>query len=411
MSHSLRLSLFCAAIFGALGVYAPFWPVWLEARSLSNLEIAVLLSIPGWIRVATAPLLTQLADRTGRKRRITLAAAWSAVISFALFPLMPTFVGLFLVSCAFGISFTALVPMSDQSILAAAHTHGLQYGRIRLWGSLSFLVLAIVAGELLGGRDATVIFTVILAVLFLAAISGHMLPAFDSAPAGAKERPTFAETFVVPGLTRVLFAYGLIMASHATATAFSTLHWQAAGINERTIGVLWAVGVVAEIVLFALGAHLIRRLGPRGLLLSAAGLAALRWAGTATTTSVPLLLLIQSSHAFTFGAAHLGLMDFVTRSVPPRLSTTALGLAAAVSGLFSASLIFASGPLYDRFVGNAFLVMIVPAALAACLVARRLPEAEFPATGPSDPDIPDSSSADVGILIHGTPPDPEPPPK
>lgn len=383
MSHSFRLSLFCAAIFGALGVYAPFWPVWLEEHALSNRQIAVLLSIPGWIRIATAPLLTRLADRTGRKRRITLTAAWGAVISFSLFPVMPTFVVLLFISCAFGITFTALVPMSDQSILAGSRAFGLQYGRIRLWGSLSFLVLAVLAGELLEGRDSHVVYLAILASLLVAAISGHLLPAFDSAPAATHERPSITETFAVPGLRRVLFAYGLIMGSHATSMAFSTLHWRDAGINERTIGILWAEGVVAEVILFALGARMARRLGARGLILSAAIIAAIRWAGTAETTSVPLLLVLQSGHAFTFGAAHLGLMEFVTRSVPSRLSTTALGLAAAVSGLFSATLTFSSGSLYDRFQGGAFHVMIIPAAIALFLLLRSLPAPLKPAG--SDP--------------------------
>lgn len=384
MSIPFRLSLFCAAVFAALGVYAPFWPVWLESRGLGNVEIAWLLSIPGWIRVITAPLLTRAADRSGRRRELTLLSAWGAAASFALFPAVGAFPALFAVSCAFGVTYTMLVPMSDQAILAGARAHGVRYGRVRLWGSLSFLVMAVVSGHLLEGRTPSVIHLAILAALLLAAVSAHLLPPFDSPPAPGATRPGLREALRVDGLLRAMVVYGLVQGSHGMFAAFSTLHWRRAGIGDDAIGLLWAEGVVAEILLFAAGATVARRLGARGLLLLGAAAAAARWAGTAFTTSVPLLAVLQASHALTFGACHLGGMEFVARAVPQRLSTTALGLAAATSGLASSVLTLSSGPLYDAHGGAAFLAMSAPALVALALLIRPLPRSIHESSADAD---------------------------
>lgn len=371
---AFRLSLFCAALFAAIGVYSPFWPVWLKAHRLSDLHIAVLVSIPSWIRVVTSPLLASLADRSGRRRRITLVLAWVATLSFALFRLGDSFGYLLVVSCVFGAAYTALVPMSDQSILACARGGGLAYGRIRVWGSISFLALSVVAGRLVERFGPEAIFVALVVAFAITLASGHLLPPFDSAPTAAGDI-SIGETLRVPGFGRVLLVYGLVMGSHSAFSAFSAVHWQAAGIRSDVIGLLWAEGVLAEILLFAAGGRLLSVLGARGMLVLGALGAAVRWAGTAATTAIPALIALQALHALTFGACHLGAMEYLWRRTPARLSTTALGLLSAVSGLFGSTLMVLSGVLYERVHAGAFLMMVVPAVIGLGLAVPRLREA------------------------------------
>jgi PPP family 3-phenylpropionic acid transporter len=132
------------------------------------------------------------------------------------------------------------------------------------------------------------------------------------------------------------------------------------------IGLLWAEGVVAEIILFAVGTTLTRRLGPVNLLLAGAAAGIVRWSATAFTGDLAALVVLQALHAFTFGAAHLGAMHFLAQNVATRLSASAQSLLATFSGGVALGLgMMAAGPLYGALGGRAFLAMALLSAIGA----------------------------------------------
>ena len=144
-------------------------------------------------------------------------------------------------------------------------------------------------------------------------------------------------------------------------------------MSEATIGWLWAIGVVAEVVLFAAGGRLVARLGPAGLLALAGAAGILRWSVLAFTTALVPLALVQVLHAFTFGAAHLGAMHFIARIAAPEWAASAQGLYTALStGLIMGAMMLAAGWLYESAGGLGFLVM-AGASLGGLLLAATLP--------------------------------------
>ena len=172
-----------------------------------------------------------------------------------------------------------------------------------------------------------------------------------------------------------LLSASLLQACHMVFYGFSTLHWRAAGIDETTIGILWSLGVVAEIVLFSQGNRVVNRLGPMGLL-TLAGLGGLiRWTVLGFTTWVPALIVAQTLHAATFGAFHLGAMHYLSRNIPLSLSARAQGLySSGVTGIAQGAGMLLAGPLYHAFGGYAFLTMGLFSALgifATRLLARQ----------------------------------------
>ena len=207
----------------------------------------------------------------------------------------------------------------------------------------------------------------------LAACAG--LPDTRTAPAETARLPI---GLVLRDRTFVLFlaTVALIQGSHAVYYAFGTLHWRAVGYSDAVIGWLWAEGVIAEIILFAFGGALVRRLGPARLILLAGIAGIVRWCATGLSDALPVLVMVQALHAFTFGAAHLGAIYFIARTVPPALSATAQSLySAAVMGLGLGLAILASGSLYATFGGGAYFAMAALAALGSVLavvLARRL---------------------------------------
>ena len=172
----------------------------------------------------------------------------------------------------------------------------------------------------------------------------------------------------------VVAAATLIQASHAEYYGFSAVQWSAAGFDGTVIAALWALGVAAEIVLFALQSRLPPFFEPTVLLLTGACGGVLRWIGMAFDPPVFMLAALQLLHALSFGATHLGALMFLVRHAPPAQAATAQGYLAIASGVAMAGAMALSGVLYRDFGSAAYAAMALMAiAGGACgLVAHRL---------------------------------------
>lgn len=368
---SLRYAVYYGAVFLALGVYLPFWPVWLAHRGLGAQEIGLLFALASWIKVGAMPPIAQVADRSGRAKATLVGAAALSLAAFAGFVPAQGFWPILAVTVAAAAFFPALIPLGESQAMAAVLREGLDYGRIRLWGSLTFILGTAGAGRLLTGRDPDLVLVLILGALVLTLAAALALPA-PRAETAAPGRRGLAALVGSRRFLGFLAAASLLQASHAVYYAFSALHWTRAGLSEAAVGGLWAEGVIAEVVLFAAGGAALARLGPRGLLLAAGLGGIVRWTALGLTTALPALAAVQVLHAATFGAAHLGAMHFIARAAPPGLSATAQSLYAAVSGGIAMGLaMLLAGRLYEALGGHAFLAMAGLSA-AGTLVALAL---------------------------------------
>jgi PPP family 3-phenylpropionic acid transporter len=180
-----------------------------------------------------------------------------------------------------------------------------------------------------------------------------------------------------PAFLAVVGAAALVQGGHALYYGFSTLEWRAAGISGPVIGVLWALGVLAEIVLFALSGRLPAALPSTALLAIGAGGAVLRWTAMAFDPPVAALPVLQLLHAASFGATHLGTMGFLARAVPRGFAATAQGAVGTASGIVMALATALSGVLYAGAGSLAYLAMaaMALAGLGLALLAGRLSKA------------------------------------
>ena len=367
MPAAPRLAFFYAAMFALTGVQLPFWPAWLAARGLTAGEIRLLLAIGQWLKLATNPLTGIAADRSGAPRRVMLLLSLGATAGFAVLLTAHGFVSLLLLSALTGACLSALLPLGDYVALAAAYAGRLDYGRIRLWGSLGFIAATLLAGRLvtLAGIDSVALLLAGAAALILAACAALPAPrrGRDATPRAGALRALARPSFLL-----FLLAAALIQGSHAVYYGFGTLYWRRLGIADDVIALLWAEGVVAEIALFYWGAPLLRRLGPAGLLALGGAGGLLRWSATGFIASLPALALLQLLHGLTFGAAHLGAMHHLARNLPPAQAATAQALyATVVGGLGQGLLMLVAGALYGAVAGKAYLAMAAVAAVGGAL--------------------------------------------
>ena len=368
-----RLSFFYAAFFAVVGIQMPFWPVWLESRGFGATEISILLAVGTAGRIAVSPLIANLTDRLGERRRPMIILILGALAVFCLFLLTGGFSSVLVVTIGFIVFWAPVMPVGETLVLQTTRTHDLQYGRVRLWGSISFIIAAVLAGRMLVGQSADVVFWLLAGTLGLTAISCIALPDAKFTPE-AKSRPQFRQFLRDKKFVLFLISAGLIQSSHGVLYAFGTLHWRAVGYSEDVIGWFWAEGVIAEVILFALGAAVARRFDPPLLIIIGGVAGIIRWTLTGLSDAFPVLLVVQALHALTFGAVHLGAMNFIMLNVPTRVSATAMSLYSSFAmGLAMGASILMAGPLYGHFGSHAFLAMtgLAGAGTAAAIALMR----------------------------------------
>lgn len=370
---AVRFSFYYAAIFLAVGVHLPFWPAWLEYRGLDPAEISLILSVGVWVRAFANPVVAHFADRTGAHKKIIMISAGGGVITYALFGIADGFVALFVVNILASAMFMALIPLGENLATRASVEHGFDYGRVRLWGSITFILAAYAGGWVVERSGDAAILWMIIAALVAAFIAGFGLPERPTRDRPQVRFPAFVLLRRKPFLAFVA-AVGLLQSSHAVLYVFGTIHWRAAGLPDDVIGALWAEGVIAEIILFAFSGAVVARLSPIKLMWIAAAAGIVRWAILANSTDLGVLFATQWLHGLTFGAAHLAAMHHMLRTIPEHMSASAQSLYSGLAtGLVMGLAMLVTGSLYAQFGGGAFYAMIALSAaggLAAIYLMR-----------------------------------------
>jgi PPP family 3-phenylpropionic acid transporter len=378
--QATRLGAFYAASFLVVGIQLPFWPVWLAGRGLDAQEIAIVFAAAIWAKVVATPLLGALADRLGRRRAVMIVLAAAACAAYAgLWPVMGWW-PLLALNLVAGMAQSALMPLGDSITLAAVRTDGLDYGRIRVWGSVSFILAAVGSGALLAlnsaGRlaDNQILLLVLAAsaVLFLACIG--IPPATRRAGIIRSRWAALGRLAADRRFWLFVASAAALQSSHQLYYGFGTLYWRALGFSDTLIGGLWAEGVVAEIVLFWYSAPLLARFGPLGLMALGGIAGIVRWSLMGVLPGLGAAAGLQLLHALTFGASHLGAMHFMAKNVPPGAAASAQSLYAALSGgLGSGLVMLVAGVLYTAYGGQAypFMALLSAAGLVGVWQLRR----------------------------------------
>jgi PPP family 3-phenylpropionic acid transporter len=380
MSLEQRYAFAYGAIFLAVGTFLPYFPVWLTARGLSAYEIGLMLGISGVARIVTMPVIAYLADRAGRPVHTLRLLTAAALACNCAYLTTGSFWPILAVLMVMTVAGPPIMPMTDSLAMRDSEAGKLSYGRARAWGSVAFIVANLVVGSLLGSLGAdVVIWTVITAGVFNFIAYLLLTDAPDTEHrAGGVGRVDMASAIRLvrsPAFLVFALASAGVQATHAVYYAFGTLHWQSLGLSDSVIGALWAWAVVVEVVLLWQAAPIVKRFGPALLIGLGAGAAIMRWTLMAVDPPFWSLPVLQCLHAMTFGLAHLGIMQFLVRAVPPGLASTAQSVYSALAGgVVMAGATYLAGRLYEDNGGATYLAMTALAVLAcgAALLGQRI---------------------------------------
>lgn len=372
-----RLALFYGAVFGLIGVYLPFFPVWLQGVGIEPAWIGVILAAPPLTRFTVLPFITSMAERYHALRAAMILASLVTVLGFALIGTLREPLALLIAFALTACVWTPLVPLTDGYALKGVVRYGLNYGPLRLWGSGAFIVGAIGCGLVVDRIPVESLIWLIVAVAMLGALVSFGLQPLQgtSKPPAALARAS--RLLRDPGFLAIIAASALIQGSHAAYYSFASIAWQADGLAGLTIAGLWALGVIAEIVVFALSPRF--TWSPVTLVMIGAASAVLRWSIMTQDLPLPLLATVQLLHGASFGITQVGIMTLMVRHVPHQFSASAQGYLIACAGLVTSVASVAAGALYARYGQGVYLMMAVMALGGGVLIAlaqRRLQAAQ-----------------------------------
>lgn len=371
-SFATRVSLLFAALSVIIGTNLPYLPVWLDWAGLSASEIAVITATPLLVRVAVTPAIAFAADRAGDHRKFLIGLSWAGLVGLVALAQSRGFWPILFWTAMFSLAWTTILPLTETVAMSGVRAAGLDYGRMRLWGSLSFIAASLVGGWVVDRLGAASAIWLVVAGAVLTVGAAHALaqpiglgrlkaatspPRLSLAEATGLLRSRIFLTFLVAG--------GLTQAAHAVFYTFGTLHWRDLGLSTGWSGTLWAISIVAEVALFAYSAVVVRRIGPAELIVLGAGAAVVRWLAMGFDPPLALLVPLQLLHALSFGATHVGAIHFIGRAVPDVQAGTAQALYASVTGgIAMGGAMLIAGPLYTAYAGRAYWAMAVVAAIA-----------------------------------------------
>ena len=364
---AVRLTLVYGAVFGLLGISLPFFPVWLKARGIDVGWIGLITALPSLTRFTVLPLITAFAERHQVLRQaITWLAFLTAIGHFAL-GLFATPLPILLIFALTACAWTPIMPMVDGYVLKGVARYDLDYGPLRLWGSVAFVAGALAGGVYVDRVAPGHLIWVIVAMALLGALASLGLQPIEDRAAHTEAVHRGAAVLLRrPGFLAIIFASALVQGSHAAYYAFGSVAWQAAGLGGVTISCLWSLGVVAEIVVFAVSPRF--TWPPRLLVAVAATCAAMRWVLTAQQPSIGVLAAVQMMHGLSYGLTQVGIVGLMLRNVPSHVAATAQGYLAAAGGIVLGAATMASGVLFRGHGEGMYYPMAAMALLGAGLI-------------------------------------------
>ena len=371
------LSAFYFFYFATLGTYLPYWPIYLETQGFALHEIGELMAIALLTKIFAPYIWGWLADRLQYRLRLI---RWSDFIAFAAFvPIfyVKDYASIAIILLLFSFFWNASLPQVEVLTLNNLKYHAHRYSLIRLWGSVGFIAMNVIGAWLISVRGADVIPWLMLSLLFLLWLTTQTL---------SEPRLSFTAARI-PSITRslnaplvALFAICfLIQFVHGPYYAYFTIYMQEQGYGTYTIGWFWAVGVIAEVLVFIYCSVLLRSYSITRLLFIVIVATALRWLLLAYYRDyIVIVLFAQSLHAITFGVYHAVLIHAISKLLPSGLEGRGQALYSSLSfgvggglGTYVASQLWEQMPSHQLFIYAGLVTLITLLCLLPLYRANR----------------------------------------
>lgn len=345
-----RIASYYCFYFGIVGALTPYWGLYLESIQYSPMQIGVISALLMGSKIIAPYIWGALGDALGRKMRIVRLAGLATTVAFCGMLWDTAFAWVAAVTVIYGFFWNAALPQFEANTLNHLGTQSNHYSRVRLWGSVGFILAVVGEGYILDHQPTAVLLIIVLGLMAATWFSSLFVPEGRCLKDGAPQAPV-SRTLMQPQVLAFFFACLLMQLSHGPYYTFYSIYLESYQYSRTAIGLLWSLGVVAEIVLFLFVARLLERFGVRTLLLASFLLAVVRWVLTARfPDNIAIVLIAQSLHAATFGLFHAASIAFIHR----HFGGSSQGRGQALYSIFSFGIGGAVGGVLSGYIWSQF---------------------------------------------------------
>jgi len=372
INYHWRIAGFYFFYYAFVGMFAPYWSLYLKSLHFDAIDIAILMSLQPVTRMVAPNVWGWLADHTGKRREVVVvAASLSALFYLGVFA-TTSFWGLFIVLMLMNFFWSASMPLVEATTLTWLGKNTAHYGRLRSWGSIGFILSVVGLGYAFDHiAIAWLLWAGLVCELGILIFARQIPPA--AVLAHHTDHQPIKQIVLQPRVLALFGACFLMAAAHGPYYTFFSIYLVEHGYAKSAVGGLWALGVICEIGVFFLMPGLVRRFGFSRILLISFGAAVLRflligWA----VDIVVLLLLAQVLHALTFGAYHAASLGLVHEFFQGRHQSRGQALFGSLTygagGILGG---LASGPIWQHWGATALYTSSAAMALLGLMLMGR----------------------------------------
>jgi PPP family 3-phenylpropionic acid transporter len=312
-SHNLhwRLSRFYFFYYFFVGSFVPYWGIYLQSENFSPSSIGILLSLFQISRIVAPNFWGWLADHSGHRVKWIKLTSFLGLIGFIGVFWAKGFFWIFLVMSALSLFTSSTLPLAESLTLAHLATTDGHYSRIRLWGSIGFIVASLFLGYLIDLQGINILLWVLLITQAIIFFLSNTIPEAKEIHHKKNDLPIW-KIIKTPSVVALLIGCTLMVSAHGVLYNFYSIYLKEHGYSSATIGWLWAVGVICEIFIFMLMPKILRRYSLKTILLLSLFLGVIRFILIgASPNHFYLLLIAQMFHAATFGSFHAASIEVI----------------------------------------------------------------------------------------------------
>lgn len=329
-----------------MGVFLPYFNLYCHHIGFSGSQIGLLAALKSLMMVAAPLLWAMLADRYGIRKPIYLGCLIISTAAWGLFLFTTDFIYMAAIILFYGVFHAPIISFLEAFTMDILGSEKNSYGRIRMWGSVAFITVSLVVGQLIEFFDVGIVLVLILVGGMLQTVGAIKMPPIK------KDARTSMITRIRRFLTKRILVFlvcaSLMLVSHGAYYAFFSIHLEKLGFGGVFIGAAWALASISEIVVMMQSDRILRHISPEKVLTGAFLIAALRWFLMIFVSSPFLMMLLQGLHAFSYGAFHVASIVYIDRLSPEGGKTVGQAVNnAATYGLGLMVGFFISGLIYD----------------------------------------------------------------
>ena len=342
-SHNLhwRLSRFYFFYYFFVGSFVPYWGIYLQSENFSPSSIGILLSLFQISRIVAPNFWGWLADHTGHRVKWIKLTSFLGLIGFIGIFWAKGFFWIFLVMSALSLFTSSTLPLAESLTLAHLATTDGHYSRIRLWGSIGFIVASLFLGYLIDFQGINILLWVLLIAQAIIFFLSNTIPETQDIQHKTNDLSIW-KIIKTPSVIALLIGCTLMVSAHGVLYNFYSIYLKDHGYSSGTIGWLWAVGVICEILIFMAMPKILQRYSLKAILLMSLFLGVIRFILIgASPDHLYLLFIAQMFHAATFGSFHAASIEVIAYYFKGRNQTrgqaiynsVAYGIGGTIGGL------------------------------------------------------------------------------